>query len=179
MRKVLTATVALGVLSTVAWAFPWDTDMADAVYKRAFSWEMATLPENVVSVNHARLPGNRYAPATASMMIPEGTDVDEGQILFDNYCVACHGVDGKGKAPVTDNTSGTRYPIPPPVLAGTGNVTKLRSDGYLFFTIRDGSAIMPGYGYAMMDDDVWDLIAYMRTMDSTAYETPAVAEVAQ
>ena len=177
MRKFLTATLTLGVLSTVAWAFPWDTDMADAVFLRAYSWEMATLPEGVVSVNHARIPGNRYAAETAGMVIPEGTDNDEGKRLFDAYCVACHGVDGKGKAPVTDNASGKRYPIPPPVLSGTGNVTKMRNDGYLFFTIRDGSAIMPGYGYGMLDEDVWDLISYMRTMDGAAYAVPV--EVAE
>ena len=177
MRRFLTTALTLGVLSTVAWAFPWDTDMVDAVYKRAFSWEMATLPEDTISVNHARMPGDRYAAETAALTIPESADAEEGKFLFDAYCVACHGVDGKGKAPVTDNTSGKRYPIPPPVLAGTGNVTKARSDGYLFYTVRDGSAIMPGYGYAMMDNDVWSLIAYMRTMDGTAYVAPA--EVAE
>ena len=177
MRKFITAALAIGTFSTLAWAFPWDTDMVDAVYKRAFAWDMAELPEDTVSVNHARLPGGRYAPETAAMAIPEGADTDEGKMLFDVYCTACHGVDGKGKAPVTDNTSGKRYPIPPPVLAGTGNVTKVRNDGYLFFTVRDGSAIMPGYGYAMMDDDVWSLVAYMRTMDGAAYVAPV--EVAQ
>jgi mono/diheme cytochrome c family protein len=177
MRKLLITTAAVGALSTAAWAFPWDTDMVDAVYKRAFAWKMATLPENTVSVNHARLQGSRYAPETAAMTIPEGIDLAEGKRSFDIYCTACHGVDGKGKAPVADNSSGKRYPIPPPVLSGTGNVTKLRSDGYLFFTARDGSAIMPGYSYAMMDDDIWDLIAYMRTMDGTAYQAPV--EVAE
>ena len=177
MRKLLIGTVALGVLSTAAWAFPWDTDMVDAVYKRAFAWNMATLPEDTVSVNHARLQGDRYAAETAAMTIPENVNLEEGKRSFDIYCGACHGVDGKGKAPVADNASGKRYPIPPPVLSGTGNVTKLRSDGYLFFTARDGSAIMPGYGYAMMDDDIWDLVAYMRTMDGAAYQAPV--EVAE
>jgi S-disulfanyl-L-cysteine oxidoreductase SoxD len=177
MPKFLTATLTIGVLSTAAWAFPWDTDMVDAVYKRAFAWEMATLPENTISVNHARLQGNRYAAETAAMIIPDDASIEEGKQLFDIYCTACHGVDGQGKAPVVDNASGKRYPIPPPVLSGTGNVTKLRNDGYLFFTVRDGSAIMPGYGYAMMDEDVWALVAYMRTMDGAGYTAPV--EVAQ
>jgi hypothetical protein len=36
---------------------------------------------------------------------------------------------------------------------------------------------MPGYGYGMMDEDVWSLVAYMRTMDSAAYVAPV--EVAE
>ena len=177
MRKFAAAALTVGMFSTLAWAFPWDTDMIDAVYKRAYSWEMKTLPEGVVSVNHARLQGDRYSPETAAMTIPEGADLEEGKVLFDVYCTACHGENGQGKAPVADNSSGKRYAIPPPVLSGTGNVTKLRSDGYLFFTLRDGSAIMPGYGYGMMDEDIWSLVAYMRTMDDTKYAAPA--EVAQ
>ena len=177
MRKVWTAALALGALSTVAWAFPWDTDMVDAVFKRAYSWNMATLPEGVISKNHDRLPGDRLAPETASMEIPTGRNLDEGKRLFDIYCTACHGVDGKGGAPVADNTSGKRYPVPPPNLSGPGNITKLRNDGYLFYTIRDGANVMPGYGYAMMDQDVWDVVAYVRTMDDTQYAAPT--EVAE
>ena len=177
MRKLVIATLSLGVLSTIAWAFPWDTDMADATYLRAYAWEMATLPEGTISVNHARIPGGRYDEATSSMAIPENVDIKDGEHMFDAYCVACHGVEGKGKAPVTDNSSGKRYPIPPPPLAGTANVTAKRSDGYLFYTIRDGSAIMPGYAYAMQDHDIWDVIAYMRTLDGAAYSAPV--EVAE
>ena len=75
MRKFLTAVIVIGSFSTLAWAFPWDTDMADAVFKRAYSWEMATLPEGVVSTNHARIPGDRLAPETATMVIPEGRNL--------------------------------------------------------------------------------------------------------
>lgn len=178
MRKFLTAVIAIGGFSTIAWAFPWDTDMADAVFKRAYSWEMATLPEDVVSVNHARIPGDRLSPETAAMTIPDGRNLVEGQRLFDIYCTACHGVDGKGNAPVADNSSGKRFPVPPPNLSGVGNITQLRTDGYLFFTIRDGASVMPGYGTAMLDKDIWDLVAYMRTMEGTA-QAVVPAEVSQ
>ncbi len=83
MRRYVTATLTLGILSTVAWAFPWDTDMADAYFLRAFSWEMATLPEGTISVNHARIPGDRFAPESALMTIPENADVKDGKRLFD------------------------------------------------------------------------------------------------
>lgn len=172
MRKFVITILSLGALSTIAWAFPWDTDMVDATYLRAYAWEMATLPEGVISVNAARIPGDRYSEATSSMVIPETIDMKDGQRKFDVYCVTCHGAEGKGNAPVADNSSGKRYPIPPPQLSGPSNVTAQRSDGYLFYTIRDGSAIMPGYSYAMRDNDIWDVVAYMRTLDETTYVAP-------
>ena len=172
MRRFITSLIAVGAFSTIAWAFPWDTDMVDAVFKRAYAWEMAPLPEGVISVNHARLPGDRFAPETATMAIPEGRDLVEGKRLFDTYCTACHGVDGKGNAPVADNSSGKRYQVPPPNLSGVGNITSQRTDGYLFYTVRDGASVMPGYGRAMLDQDVWDLVAYMRTMEDTTYTPP-------
>ena len=37
MRRTLIVTCAAALLSAVAWALPWDTDMVDAVYLRAFN----------------------------------------------------------------------------------------------------------------------------------------------
>ena len=151
--------------------------MVDAVYKRAYAWKMAPLPEGVVSVNHSRIPGDRLAPETADMEIPTGRNLTEGKRLFDNYCTACHGVGGRGGAPVVDNSSGKRYPRVPPNLAGAGNIVSMRTDGWLFYAVRDGQGMMPGYGYAMLDEDVWDLVAYMRTMEGAAYAAAATEGV--
>ncbi len=172
MRKQVFILSSVGLLSAAAWAFPWDTDMVDAVYLRAFSWKMQPLPEGSVSVNMARAPGNRNAPSRLAKA-PEAVDIAEGQRNFDIYCTACHGEGGKGKAPVVDNKSGKRYKVAPPTLAGTGNATKNKSDAALFYTIRDGSTKMPGYGYAMSDNDIWGMVAYMRTLEGTEYKPPA------
>jgi mono/diheme cytochrome c family protein len=70
---------------------------------------------------------------------------------------------------VADNTSGMRYPILPPMLSGDGAITGLRSDGYLYLTIRNGAAVMSGYGQAMDDDEMWAIVSYIRTLDGAAY----------
>jgi mono/diheme cytochrome c family protein len=168
-RRVLILAAA-GFLSAAAWAFPWDTDMVDSVYLRAFSWPMRTLPEGTVSRDKSRRPGKRDSARAARMKLPDDADLENGARCFDIYCTACHGKDGLGKAPVVDNKSGKRYKVAPPTLSGTGNATARKTDGYLFYTIRDGSTSMPGYGYAMSDADVLDVVAYMRTLDGTAYK---------
>jgi mono/diheme cytochrome c family protein len=175
MRKQFLILSSLGLLSAAAWAFPWDTDMVDAVYLRAFAWKMAPLPEATVSRNMSRLPGTREAPSPLTRA-PKTSDIVEGKRNFDIYCTACHGNDGLGKAPVVDNKSGKRYKLAPPTLSGTGNATKNKDDTGLFYTIRDGSTKMPGYGYAMSDADVWGVVAYMRTLEGTSYKAPAAPE---
>ena len=186
MRRTLIVTGAATLLSAVAWAFPWDTDMADAVYLRAFSWKMMTLPEDTISRNRARTPGSITDAQSLRLVGPKSTPADlvEGKRLFDVYCTACHGENGLGGAEVTNNESGKRYQIPAPVINGDQSLVKIRPDGYLFFLIRDGklkpdgSPTMPGYGYAMEDKDVWQLIAYLRTMDGNAYLAPEPAAAA-
>ena len=187
MRRTLIVAGAMFALSAVAWAFPWDTDMADSVFKRAYAWKMMTLPEDTVSRNRARIQGHPTDPASQALMGPKPTPADsaEGRQLFEAYCTACHGKDGKGGAAVTDNKSGMRYAIPAPTLSGGQSSVKARTDGYLFFLVRDGKQndkgtnTMPGYGYAMEDKDVWALIAYMRTMDGNAAPAPAAAPEAE
>ena len=51
-----------------------------------------------------------------------------------------------------------------------------KSEGYLYLTIRNGSAIMPGYSWAMNDEEMWDVVAYLRSL-FPAPEPEPVAEV--
>ncbi|MDP6931694.1 MAG: c-type cytochrome [Myxococcota bacterium] len=163
--------------SAAAWAFPWDIDMTDAAFLRAFEWKMMPLPDETVSRDRHRAELNRFVDAEG-LQNPLTVDDDvlaTGKQMFEVYCATCHGPDGKGGAPVTDMSAGQRYPIPPPLLSGDGSITAFKTDGYLFLTVRDGGAIMPGYGYAMDDPEIWALVAYMRTLDGAAQPTPAEA----
>ena len=93
-----------------------------------------------------------------------------GARMFSVYCATCHGVEGGGGAPVADTTNHPgRYPAGPPKLAGDGNSSALRSDGYIFLTIRNGGAIMPSYSYAMSDEEIWSVISYIRTLPKAQY----------
>ncbi len=167
-------------LSSPAQAFPWDWDMVDNAFSRAYEWQMANLPDGAVSID-------RYVP-NADRMTPEGQALDnpfgakpsadtlaQGKHMFEVYCQACHGVEGKGGAPVTKNDPANnvrRYPIPPPMLSGTGAITAARSDGYLYLTIRNGGAIMPAYGPSMEDQEIWATVAYIRTLEGAQHTPP-------
>ena len=107
--------------------------------------------------------------AMANPLAPGGEASDEviatGEHLYGAYCSACHGKAGAGGAQVPQRG----YPAAPPALSGEGNSSMIRSDGYIFLTIRNGGAIMPSYSYGMSDDEIWSVVAYIRTLPMAQY----------
>ena len=198
-KRNLFALAGLGFLtSTVAWAFPWDIDMVDGVFLKAFGWEMMSPPEGSVSINRYReacepscakpaekiAKWDRMTPAGQALVNPltasgpaSASDLTTGKKMFQVYCETCHGKDGRNdldthKAPVADHDPSAgknRYPAAPPPLSGDITTTKVRSDGYLFLTIRNGGPLMPSYSFAMSDEEIWSTVTYLRTLPGAAY----------
>ena len=186
-RRIAAVLVALALGSTAAWAFPWDIDMVDSLAFKAFEWRMKPLPVGTVSIGGFRGgfdKTTRMTPAGDALTSPLAADAkvstptgpiavtQQGEHLFKVYCRACHGENGQGNAPVTDMTGGKRrYPIPPAILSGANAVTPMRSDGYIFLTVQQGGAIMPSYGYALSDAEIWSIVAYVRTLPGAQYNS--------
>ena len=87
----------------------------------------------------------------------------------------CHG-NGSELGPVGQPG---RYPAVALLAGENGRLAKL-TDGHVYLTIRNGSlsTLMPGYGYAMTDDEMWSLIAWMRAeLPNGAYQAPEPAPV--
>ena len=91
---------------------------------------------------------NPVEPTTAS--------IESGRRLFQTYCALCHGPDAKGGGPVAAKF------VPPPDL--TLEIFRQRSDGFLYATIRDGGALMPGQGEALSAQERWDVVNYIRRL---------------
>jgi mono/diheme cytochrome c family protein len=160
-------------LSSTADAAPWDIDMVDAYFYRGYEWNMMLVPEGAVSQNRWVANYDRMTPEGMALTNPYEADeafVALGEKSFTIYCVACHGVEGGGGAPVMDNTSGKRYPVPAAMLKGEGSAASIRTDGYIYLTIRNGAAVMSGYAQALDDDEMWAIVSYIRTLDGAAYK---------
>lgn len=82
--------------------------------------------------------------------------LERGQILFNTYCIVCHGPAG--------HSDGTVVPkfVPPPDL--TQDATRARSDGYLYAMIKQGRGIMPKYGDKIRGADRWNVVNYVRKL---------------
>jgi mono/diheme cytochrome c family protein len=87
-----------------------------------------------------------------------------GEALYRERCVLCHGQRGQGwdwSAKVE------RPPVPVPDLA---RAVPSRDDRFLFTIVRDGgeavgqTRFMPPFGFHLTDQEVWDLVAYLRTL---------------
>lgn len=88
-----------------------------------------------------------------------------GKVVYDQYCVSCHGIDGVGEAP----TQGERVDGLAPSLDETMHAWH-HTDENLRTVIRDGTGgRMPGWGESLSDAQVDDLLAYMKSLwDDTA-----------
>lgn len=97
-------------------------------------------------------------------------DREQGQVLYVEYCLQCHGGQGQGwgwgkKVPPP--------PIPIPDLSNPELMTQL-SDQYLFDIIKGGgeavgkTRLMPPAGRVMSDEAIWDVITYLRSLTQQA-----------
>lgn len=184
---------AVGALvgATEAQAMPWDVDMVDAQMVRAFEREMEPLPDGVMSQPNLLTPISyrrnwvRESAAGQALANPFPTEEDvraadgaekayaellaTGSWAYETYCWPCHG-DGVELGPVGQPG---RYPAVA-VLAGDAGRLKDRTDGHVYLTIRNGGGIMPSYGWAMTDREMWAIVAWMReTMPNAAAPAPA------
>ncbi|MDQ7014954.1 MAG: cytochrome c [Gammaproteobacteria bacterium] len=86
----------------------------------------------------------------------------QGRQLFDIYCSACHGYDGKADTPVS------RKIFAVPLI--NERVQQEISEGWLWGTITFGSAIMPAYGVPgagggsndLTVEERWHVVNYVR-----------------
>ncbi len=92
----------------------------------------------------------------------DSSDVAAGRALYQVNCEACHGYDGSGQTAA----GGGLYP-PPRNLAKAAVVKRKRTDGELFYFIRNGvrNTAMPGW--QMPDQQTWQLVSYLRNLPLT------------
>lgn len=100
-------------------------------------------------------------------------DIHEGQTLYQQHCAACHGtnLEGQGnwRSPNDDGT------LPAPPHDETGHTwhhdnlllfeyTKLGGQGALAARgIDDFNSGMPAFEGVITDDEIWDVLAYIRS----------------
>jgi mono/diheme cytochrome c family protein len=92
-------------------------------------------------------------------------DPNNGEELYAEKCVLCHGSRGEGW---DWSKRAAQPPIPVPDLTRT---VPQRSDQYLFDVVNGGgeavgkTRLMPAFGFQLSRQEVWDIVAYMRTLD--------------
>ena len=99
-------------------------------------------------------------------------DSKAGKEKYLKLCAGCHGNSGKGDGP------GAARLNPKPRDHTNGKYMNTLTDQYLFDVIKQGgkavglSELMPGWGRALSDKDIQDLVVYVRTLAVPAYKPP-------
>lgn len=96
-----------------------------------------------------------------------------GKTIYERLCVGCHGKADQG------SETAANLPVPPRNLANQALLSS-RSDDQLFAAIKHGgpaaglSPAMPAFGAQLRDQDIWDLVAYIRRLAAqTSTPSPA------
>ena len=92
-----------------------------------------------------------------------------GRKYFQINCVVCHGDRGAGDGPAT------KFGMPGINL--TTDMTKARTDGYIFGMIRNGRGLMPPYN-RIEEMDRWDVVNYLRALQGAGGQAVSVGPLA-
>jgi mono/diheme cytochrome c family protein len=121
--------------------------------------------------NFVKTPEDELKAASLENPLENSFDQKEAKVLYDRFCISCHGEFGDGKGFLF--TSG-KYPIPPASYHAERAMNK--TDGQLFHNIRAGFGVMGAHGPQMSVDDTWQLVNYIRHLQEEGVPESETAE---
>jgi mono/diheme cytochrome c family protein len=119
----------------------------------------------------------------ATSSLAEQGDPKAGKVTYDKICATCHGTTGKGDGPAA-----AVLPTKPRNHTD-GKYMNTLTDDYVFKIIKEGGTavgkaqFMPAWGAQIKDPEIWNVVAYIRTLAVPPYQaatasTPATEEKA-
>jgi mono/diheme cytochrome c family protein len=97
------------------------------------------------------------AAAKVNPVKPTPESLAKGKKMYGYDCAMCHGKDGDGKGDMaSDMKNVTDFTNP--------GALKNRTDGELFYVIRNGRGEMPLEGDRAKDGDLWNMVNYIRSL---------------
>jgi mono/diheme cytochrome c family protein len=133
-----------------------------------------TNPPHSVPTTGMRVTGYQVSynpmPATVDSMSPlanpvaaDARSLASGHRYYQINCAVCHGDRGMGDGPATQfGMVGINI---------VGDMTRARTDGYIWGIIRNGRGLMPGYA-RIEEERRWDVVNYIRGLQNG---TPGLA----
>jgi mono/diheme cytochrome c family protein len=164
-RRIGTTVVLASILvaGTVV-ALPWSHDLDNQASIKPQEMVIPP-PEYSVPVNGREFPKGLAVESGFANPVPaDDASIARGEERFKIFCTPCHGADGGGGGTVVK-----RGFIAASAL--TSETTKGRTDGYIYSYIRHGGAIMPPYAFGLKPEEAWDVVNYVRYIQSQAGET--------
>ena len=104
------------------------------------------------------------AVVLSTSLIAQAADAEQGKKLYGQFCASCHGQSGKG-----DGAAAAALNPKPRDHTDKDYMSKM-SDADMLKVIKNGGAsigkspLMPPWGGSLKDDQIQDVIAYIRTL---------------
>ena len=95
-------------------------------------------------------------------LVADDSTIAAGKEVYQPNCASCHGEDGSGDGPVAQSLD------PEPSDLRLSNAES--NDGYLFWRIAEGGvgepfqSSMPGWKTILTDEQIWEVITYLRSL---------------
>lgn len=162
--------VVMLAIPAVVWSLPWDRDMQNQPSVKAQEsvvetssesvpigdQELFSVPNGLIELVRARLVAGEVL---VNPIANSAESLERGRQLYEVHCLVCHGAEGQGNGPV-----GQKF-VPQPMNLRVDYV-QLQPDGQLYYTISHGSIVMPYYRQAIIAEDRWNLINYIKQVMS-------------
>jgi len=97
------------------------------------------------------------AARQANPVKPTEESIARGKKRYGYDCALCHGKDGDGKGDVASDLKTKMSDFTDPASL------KGRTDGELFYIIKNGKGEMPPEGDRVKGEELWDLVNYVRS----------------
>lgn len=121
-------------------------------------------------VSYGAFPATIDSMAAIANPVPAGdSSLHNGRKYYQINCAVCHGDRGIGDGPAT------RYGMPG--ISIVTDMTKSRTDGYIYGMIRNGRGLMPPYN-RIEELDRWDVVNYIRGLQGAGGRSVAVGPLA-
>lgn len=107
--------------------------------------------------------------------LAEQGDPVAGKVTYDKICATCHGMTGKGDGPAA-----AVLPTKPRNHTD-GQYMNALTDDYVFKIIKEGGVavgkaqFMPAWSAQLKDPEIWNIVAYIRSLAVPAYQPTASA----
>lgn len=153
MRKGIMITILVVVLLGIGGWWVWIRSAHGFSANAKPTWieaELATLSRKLALPGSQNDLKNPY-PATPARL-------DAAHQLFHTQCALCHNDNGDGHTAIGQSL----YPKAPDLRGQT----QAKSDGALFYSIRNGIRLsgMPAWSSQDSDEEIWGLVSLIRTM---------------
>jgi mono/diheme cytochrome c family protein len=98
---------------------------------------------------------------------PTAESIERGKRRWSYDCAMCHGADGSGKGDLAADMKLQLADYRDP------KSLKDRTDGELFYIIKNGKGQMPDEGGRAKPDQIWDLVNYIRSLAKKGTPEPS------